>query len=419
MLLILSLVIIIYFPVLSGFFFMDDFYFLSISQADNLRSFLNFFKPIKYIPYRPFSQQMFFFPLQKFFGLKPFYFHFLIVFVHGVNSFLLYKIIRKMTKDDFKAKLISLMYSSASLHFVGLFSITGSYIIFGIFYFLISLLMWQNFEKNNQKKLYLLSLLFFFLAIFSAEIAFSLPLIILLFAKKDKFKFVIPHFFLISFNLIINKLWAGAPKTKSFQLQFNRILSTLKWYFLRFLGLPEGIRNGYQWEKKLIYGGVFCLVSLILFALFKKRKLLLQNKKEFIRYFGWCLIGSFPFVLMPDHLNPIYFSVSFIAFLLFLSKILSKKIFFIYSFIFIVISFLSVRLLLHTHWTVRRSRLAEQKTYQLKKNCKHYNKTGQVMITAPDSDAEQEIKITLNNNLAMQLFCKNKNLKTIYKMDKK
>lgn len=396
---------------------MDDFYFLQISQADNIGEFINLFKPIKFIPYRPVSQQLFFFPFQKLFGLNPLPFHMMIFLIHLINSYLLYLLGKRLVKDLFKARLISLMYLIAALHFVSLYSITGSYITFGVFFFLLSFCFWFKFEEKKKSLAYFLSFFAFILGVFSAEIVFSLPLLILLVSKlKNKLRKLVPYFFVILVNISINLFYAGAPKSKAFQLQITSLPSSLRWYVLRFFGLPEGIRNGSTQERSVIYFLFSLLLFTVLASLFyfcRKKK---KDLKTIISYLIWIFIAALPFYFMSQHLNPVYGVISFIGFLFLLEKILPSKLFFVYSFIFIILSFVAVRLLLHTHWTVRRSQLAGHWLNKAKQDCSKYNAQGYAVLLVNDNSSKDELEITLQNDRALQLLCDNRNLKTIYKI---
>lgn len=434
LILIFLLSLIIYYPVFSSFFFMDDFYFLQISQAENLRQFINFFKPIKFTPYRPISQQLFFFSFQKIFGLNPLPWHIFIFVFHLLNSFLVYKISLKIIRNQLKARLMSLMYLVSVIHFVGLYSITGSYLVFGLFYTFLSFWFWLRFEEKKRIKFYFLSLLSFILAIFSAEIAAGLPFIILLnvelfstskvgeFRRKPerklrRFFMPIPYFMVVVFNLLINFFFAGAPKTKAFSFKFSSFPSVFRWYILRGFGLPEGVKNGYPWEKNIIYFLFFLLLIILAIGFYKKRKDTSKAKrKTIIKYLLWIIIAALPFYFMPYHLNPIYFSISFIGFLFLLEKLMTKKLFYLYSLISIIISFFSVRLLFHTHWTIRRSNLAKSWISRVKRDCSRFNKEGRVELFLTNQNLLNDLKMTLQESRALQLFCYNDKLETIYKI---
>jgi len=414
MVLIFLLTLLVYWPIFKGFFFMDDFYFLQISQASNFKQFVSLFKPIKEIPYRHVSQQFFFFTMQKIFGLNIFIYHLFIFLIHFLNCWFVYRVILKLKVNKGQAKLISLLYSLSPLHFVSLYSITGSYFLFGVSFLLVSFLLWLKYEKEEKKKrFYFCSLIFFILGVFSAEIAAVLPLIILFFSKlKNKLQLLLPCFLIIGLNLFINFFFAGAPKTKAFQLNVSSFPSVLKWYLLRGFGLPEGVRNGTLGQRTIIFCFFAFLVYLLLVDFWLTRRKIKSNGKKILKLILWIIVGALPFYFMPHHLNPVYFSVSLIGFLLLLERLLTPRIFLIYSLSFVILSFFSNQLLFTSHWTVRRSKLAEK---WLRKN-KQSIKNNQLVLEVPDKDDQNELKITLQDDRAFQLFYNNDSLKTVYKI---
>ncbi|PIS09364.1 hypothetical protein COT75_01660 [Candidatus Beckwithbacteria bacterium CG10_big_fil_rev_8_21_14_0_10_34_10] len=421
LILLILLAILVYAPIFSSWFFMDDFYFLQISKAANLREFFLFFKPILGIPFRPVSQQIFFFTFQRIFGLRVLPFFIFTFLIHILSAWLVYKIGRCFVKERIKAKLISLMYVISPIFYMGLYSLTGSYVLFGILYFLLSFWLWLRFENEKRNWLYFLSLLFFILAIFSSEIAFSLPILIFLFSKyKNKLKRITPYGIIIVSNLLINYFFAGAPETQAFSFKFSSFPSVFRWYILRAFGLPEGVKNGYLWETRLIYALFFILLTLLTAGLYKwyqaKKEIFKKELKLILKYLLWIFVSALPFYFMPYHLNPIYFSISFIGFLFLLEKILDKKFFYFYLFISIIISFFSVRLLAHTHWTARRASLAKDWITRTRTNCSYYNSNNKVDILMEEEGLAEELMITLQKDRALQLFCQNEDLKVIYKV---
>lgn len=403
--------------IFTAYFFMDDFYFLHISQANNLKEFINLFQPIANIPYRPISQQIFFFTFYKLFGFNPLPFHIFIFVIHIINSWLVYKISARLLKDNWKGKLISLMYVTSAIHYMGLYSITGSYFLLGIFYFLLSFWFYLQYCLNKKTFFYILSLFSFILGIFSSEIVVVLPIVILIlfFTKKIIFQ-LLPYLFITGLNLSINFLFAGAPKTQTFKLQLGGFPTTFRWYILRALGLPEGVKNGYAYEKIIIFSLFSILIFIILLGILANRKLL---KKKFIliaKSLLWMFFGAFPFYFLPEHLNPIYFTISFLAFSFLLAIILGKRLLLLYTIIFMGLSFYSVRLLLHTHWTVQRSNLARQwltSTPTLKLAVNNRNK---LIINVPDKTTRQELGITLQESKAWQLYYQNPKLEVEYQI---
>lgn len=412
------LILLVFCPVLSGYFFMDDFYFLSISRAASLIDFLKFFSPIKNIPYRFISQQLFFFSMQKIFGLNPLPYHLLILFIHLINSLLIYKVFLLLGNKN-KSYLLSIIYAVSAIHFVGLFSITGSYFIFGMFYFLISVYFWLNFIIQSKKKYYFLSFLFYIMAVFSSEITMVFPLIILLISSKSKlfsnFIKIIPFFIVSLINIFINYKFAGAPKTDAFMMDIKAFPATFKWYMLRALGLPEGIKNGTNIEKNLIYLLFALLLLIICYSVWKNLTKIKQNVYQILKYLLWLLLASVLFFIMPNHLNPIYFSISLIGLLMIFAILLKYKFLFLFTSIYLLISLFSIKLLMHTHWTVRRSNLARFWITQTIDSIKQ-PQNNVIELILLDDKAKEELQITLQGDKAFKLFFNNPLLKTVYKV---
>jgi hypothetical protein len=310
------------------------------------------------------------------------------------------------------------MYLVSALHFVGLFSITGSYFVIGMLFSLLSAIYWFKFMVNKKLNYYFLSLALFVLGIFSAEVAASLPFIFfILYPRRKTIVYLLPLVFIICGNLLINYFLAGAPKTAAFSLQFSAFPSVFKWYLLRAMGLPEGVRNGYQWEKSIVYVGFIALVMILTIGLWRNKVYWLKKYKKLLPNIAWILIGALPFYFMPNHLNPIYFSLAFIGFLLLINQILPRHLLITYVLIYIFISFFSVNLLFHTHWTVRRSNLAKEWVDKIgESKIKPTNDT--IVLSTADKPTLDDLKITLNGNRAMQLFFNNDQLKTIYVQNK-
>lgn len=408
---------IVYRSIFSAYFFMDDWYFLQISQANNLIEFIKLFSPIRYIPYRPLSQQLFFFSFQKLFGLNPIPYHLFIFIVHLINSFLVYKISHKILKPNTAAKYISLIYAVSAIHFVGLFSITGSYFTFGLCWFLLCFYYLIQYQQSLLNKYYLSALGCYFIGIFSAEINYSLPFIAwIMLPALRKAKKIIPFVFLIIINLLINKFWAGSPPTESFKFSITKLPGTLRWYLLRFLALPEGIKNGFPEEKLIIYGGSLMIVVLLGINIFILRHRLWKKRIEIMQYLLLAFISGLPFYFLADHLNPVYAAISFFFFLIILNLIIQGRKFQLITLIYIVTSVFAVNLLNHTHWTTKRSALGKLKGAEILSQCERFRQLGYVEITANTPGDIDELKITLQNNRAAQLLCHDDKLQTVYQI---
>lgn len=409
----------VYHRLFSSYFFMDDFFFLNLTKTQMAKGLLHFFVPVRYIPYRPLSQQFFFFPLFKLFGLNPFPFHIVVLCFHIVNAILVFRILRMITKNKTKAQLLSILYVVSPLHFVGLYSLTGSYIIFGMFHFLVSFWFWLRFEKSSRKLQYILSLVFFILGILSAEIIAVLPVLIWIMSKKkiiNRFFLTIPHLVIIFFSLLINIFYAGSPQSGAFRYYPFTFFSSFRWYVLRSFGLPEGIKNGNIVLQTIVLLFFLLFFVMICSGLFLKRTLLFNRLKEKIKYTGWIFIGSLPYILMSQHLNPIYFSSAFIGVLLLFSTFFSKSILTGVVLVYVLLSFFSIQLLSDTHWTVRRSNLS--KSLVGGNSNKKVDLFNNVITLYFHSQSDlDEAKVTLQDQLAFRLVYNDGNIKTQYVLD--
>jgi len=408
--------------IFTAYFFMDDFYFLRVSQVNDLKGFINLFLPTRYVTYRPLSTFVYFFIFQKIFGLNPLPYSIFGFFIHLANSWLIYKIASRFLRNSSVAWWIALIYVVSPLHFVGLYSIISSNFLIGFLFFLLSFWFWSELETKSKKMYYYFSLGCFILALLSSEIMMTLPiLILLLYVNKKNFinKSIklIPFYCLIVIIFLINYSYGVPPKSLDFKVKLDVFPSIFRWYILRAFGLPEGIRNGYSSEQKIIYILFSLLLLIIVIGIWKNKQQIINSWGKLFKYLLWMILVPFPFYFMFNHLNPIYFSLGLLGFLLIIAIILPLRFLRIYSLIFVCLSFFSIRLLMHTHWTVKRSNLSQ---FWLKKvmqaNPRPINET--IIINAPDEETKEELINNFQDDEALKVFYHNHNLKTIYKVSK-
>ena len=119
--LIFGLNLLLFYPTFSIFFAADDFYVLNKVQVGNIVEFLKLFLPIKEVVYyRPLGIQFYFFITQKIFGLNPFIFHTISFIFHFLNTFLIYKIVRKLSKNEIIAYLTCFFWATSAIHYLSL-----------------------------------------------------------------------------------------------------------------------------------------------------------------------------------------------------------------------------------------------------------------------------------------------------------
>ncbi|NTW34022.1 MAG: tetratricopeptide repeat protein, partial [Bacteroidetes bacterium] len=144
-------------------------------------------------------------------GYSPFLYHFNNFVFHLLNVFLVFAFIRLLTKKTEIAAFVALMFGIHPMHVESVAWISERKDVLYSFFFLLSMLLYlKTFnEKSNVKRLYVLSLLMFFLSCLAKSAATSLPIVLILidYYKEKQWK------------------WGGA-NNKSFS---NNIQNQLKW----------------------------------------------------------------------------------------------------------------------------------------------------------------------------------------------
>jgi len=134
--------------------------------------------------YRPISNLTYFFDYYLFHA-KPYGSHLINILIHGVNSVLVYWIVNQIFSLPILGVFAGLLFS---LHPIQSEAVTKMSIradVLSAMFVLWSFYFWINFRQGeySRKKYYCASLAMYFLAVFSKETAFILPLIIFLFDR--------------------------------------------------------------------------------------------------------------------------------------------------------------------------------------------------------------------------------------------
>lgn len=422
-LLILLLFLSIYYPALSNFFSQDDFLLLSASEAKNFKDLLLFFRPLDdAVFYRPISMQLFFYLGKRFFDLNPFGFHLIGFLFHILNIFLTFRLIKILTKNQDVSLVVAFCFGVSSTHFMSLFWICEFSLILSTFFALFSLIYYL--QKKNTFFVF-----FFLLALLSNEIVAGLPFIILsynfIFHKKGEFKkILLPTIFIFLFFLLRFVLFpTSLGKFYALRISIKQLFSSLRWYSLRAISLPELIKDYLTSEDILKINLLSALVFLSLGFLiptilaFKQKKYSLR-----IMVFGifWFILGLLPVLFMPQHLLSSYLTFSLPGFLLFLLSNLnlkkpSQKIcVFISLAAFYLSSLTSVFFLQKKHWIVYRAKIAEVNLKNLKKNYPILENNRIIYFTNSKPKASSELYMAMGGDSAVKLFYKNKTLKVLF-----
>jgi len=211
-LLIISLIVITFIafsPSLkNGFVDWDDISYISnnVNTFENHNIFYYFGKQAYMGNYHPFTMALY--DIQySLFGLNPFYFHFTNLFLHIINSLLVFWLILKITdKKIIWAFVTSIFFAIHPLHVESVTWISELKDVLYTMYFLLAIIFYQFYDDKlrqkmnyiSSKKYYAFSLILFLCACFSKGMAVTLPIALILidFYKDQK----------ITVNKILNKI---------------------------------------------------------------------------------------------------------------------------------------------------------------------------------------------------------------------
>ena len=385
---------VIFYPSLFAFFTNDDFFLLKISQANNLPSFLNFFNFIKGPDglgmYRPLTTQVFYFLSWKFFNLHPFPLHIISFIFFFAVTFLVYKLVFELQKNEKVAQISAFLYAVSATHFGNLYYFAVFQELGMTFFVLLSCLL---FAKNKRA----LSFIFFLLALMSKETAVITPILVVIiyFYKNRKLDFkklfisLLPFGVCLIIYFIIRFKWYGFATGDSYIWDFSvkKLVNTFFWYLLWSLNIPEslvdfigpGIKVNANlflyWSKQItpiliafFIQGVL-LVTLLLKAVFRRIK---QNDTETdsvsLFCIGWFLISLLPVVFLPLHKFSFYLTLPLIglvfriAYLLVSSK-LNNLFIILFLLVWTITSFLTLQFTFQTNWISQGEKVAQKSLF--------------------------------------------------------
>jgi len=278
-----------YYWTLTGYFLSDDFEFLNLFNKSNFfefKIFFDYFKKFGFV--RPLSLFSLYadYLIWNLNSVGP---HLTSLFIHIFNSFLVFLIFYFLLKEQYLSMLIALLFSIYPLHLESVAWISGRFDILCTFFYLSSILFFLIAQKKASplSSIYFLSLVAFIFALFSKEMAITLPIAILLFdlffipkssGNKYKLKMHFPFWLILLFYFLLRIVLLGNiagyshPEGKFILLQGN-IIYNLKHLLLRpfgplFVPLNESLFTHYTIIKK---GILLILTMLIFFCPFRRK----------------------------------------------------------------------------------------------------------------------------------------------------
>jgi hypothetical protein len=415
-------------------FSQDDWFHLTISQANNLGQFIDFFNPYKvnWIFFRPLSTQLPYWLASTLFPLSiaPHFMHMLMILIHVVNSYLVYIIAKKYLKPNF-ALLLGVFYVVSSVHFLSLFYIGAIQQLISTFFSLLAIKVYLEGHRPPQFTLALLTLC----ALLSKELSVRLPMILFVLGMIRSRR-VMSSLKSIAGPLIVTLLYfllryfAGAAQAAEYVLNFSptTTLATIMWYGLFLLGLPEellhyGLSGGAINIAGFIHDHGFSAMMIILtgitlFTLLLRKFIITFKSTNIWQPLIFLALGCLtllPIIFLPTHRYPHYLDLSilFVGIYLFLdiTKITKMG---LGIFLFVVAgSLVSINLETSTHWTTKRAVLSDSKMQEMidSRSCDNSNS-----ITFTGSHLDMlELSYAFSLANGPRIICQNPILQVYYK----
>ena len=253
LILICVLIVLFYGFISSLYFSQDDFFHLRVSQTNgSLKEFLDLFSFRSFSErggiyfYRPIFREGLFNLFYQTFGFNPVPFRIFQLAIHLVNTLLVYKLFRLLTKKAILPFVAALVFGISAANIGVLSYLAGGIQASGMTLFLLT----SAFLFLMNRKLS--AFLFFVLALGSHELAISYPLILagLILTKEklgNKFftrlaKELWPYILVVGLFLYFQVKVIGLPIAETeygFSFSISRVLNSYVWYLAWSIGLPE------------------------------------------------------------------------------------------------------------------------------------------------------------------------------------
>jgi len=257
-------------------------------------------------------------------GMDPFAFHLASLIVHLINIYLVYLFVKSIlpktvandrtNRTEHIALIVSLLFAMHPTNVESIVWLSASKVILYSTFFLIGMLIYISYIKNQKISLLLLVCLFFLLSILSKEQAVIFPinmiLLDMLYKRRPIFKLFLekaPFFFISVLYGLLTLHNSGMPASSqhTFFKQFSIASFNLVSYVINLVS-PLWLRNLYPIPKyidiQLPIGYYICAISVVLILLCAISHYILQKWKIDIISFGlaFFLIN----IILATHLIP-------------------------------------------------------------------------------------------------------------------
>ncbi len=377
----------------------DDWFHLNITQIKTGSELVNFFNPLPNPQmaafYRPLSIQVFFFLLQSFVGLEPFFYHLVVWGLFIASIYIFYQLLGVL-KFEKKAKILTaIFYTLSATHFTQLYFISANQEIFLLFFVL--LYLWKSLTGKK-----ILAQWFLVAALLSKDTAVVAPVILMVIqliqsyerkSKNEPKKFW-QQFLLTNKNLwwsallVLVYLWirffifdnsAFADATYEFNFSPKMMVQSSYFYSWWLLGAPELIQdympNIYSFLPRfftdfpslawpIITLGLTWLGFLLTTLIINVKKIAAGGVEKLILALSLIIFGLLPVIFLPTHKFTIQLSLPMLGVAILMTLlVMSWKNRYVEIgavSLFVLFNFLTVKITAPTNYAVQRSEIARQ-----------------------------------------------------------
>ena len=313
--------LLVWLPTLKIFFVYEDFEHLFAGCFVNANHFLfgsapNFFRPLSTFWFWTISRSLF--------GLNPVGYHAVNILCHIAASGLVFWSAELITQKKFYSFLISIFYCIHLSHFYNLSWISGFELICMTFFYFLSFGLYLAYNLKKNSFLYICSLIAYILALFSKELAVTLPINLLLYHviihpvnkmpienSMTNVKRLFPYFFITALYLSIWLYFIGVPQSGPYRITFG---SHIFENFIKYLGWSLGLLfvNPFNTSPLLTFPDIILpkTASLLAFVCLCCLAYALRKQRILFYFVMWIPIGLIPVIFLPEYSHAHFVSIS-------------------------------------------------------------------------------------------------------------
>lgn len=252
------LALLVFMPTTKTYFSQDDWVFLSHTYK---RPFSEIFRYHPEAFYRPIGQQLFFWIGGVVFGLNPIGYHLMALGVFALNIALLYTIMKEINKRSAFDWIALWLFAFNPIHFVALNWLTQVDLEIATLFALLTIFLFTTSTKERNIVAMIGAFLSFILGLLSHEITSAVPLVLFFWQRKSLKVYLMG---LTAALVLIGKYSLNPfPLVGDYSLapSLRTVLSTVKWYMFRAVGIPEGIKQAPMGLKLAAFVPLFVIIA--------------------------------------------------------------------------------------------------------------------------------------------------------------